>query len=63
MLVIYIKPTILIIPVILQDCVNVGIEDHVGQDKCAAITQTVDALSDELMHAGWMAYIHRTYQD
>ncbi len=61
MLITYMKPIILIMLMILQVCVNVEIEDHVGQDKCAAITQTVDALSHEIMHAGWMACIHRTY--
>ncbi len=56
MLITYIQPNILIISMILQVCVDVGLEDHVWQDKRAAIAQTVDACSDELMHAGWMAY-------
>ncbi len=43
MLITYIKSIIIIISMILQVCVDVGIEDHVGQDRCAAIIQTVDA--------------------
>ena len=46
--------------------VDLGIADHVGQEKWDAIAKTVDALGDEFkleMHAGWLAYICKTYPD
>ena len=55
---------ILIIPIILQVCLDLGIADHVWQDKRTAIAQSVDALSDQFkpaMSAGWMKYISQTY--
>ena len=45
---------------------ELGITDHIWQDKHAAIAQTVDALGDEFkpaIHAGWMAYIRKAYPD
>jgi hypothetical protein len=47
---------------------NLGLSDHVRQDKCAAIAQTqaVDALGDQFrpaMRAGWLTYIRNTYPD
>ena len=51
---------ILIIPIILQVRLDLGIADHVWQDKRTAIAQSVDALSDQFkpaMRAGWMKYI------
>ena len=55
---------ILIIPIILQVRMDLGIADHVWQDKRTAIAQSVDALSDQFkpaMRAGWMKYIRQTY--
>ena len=43
---------------------DLGIADHVWQDKHTAIAQSVDALSDQFkpaMRAGWMKYISQTY--
>ncbi len=43
---------------------DLGIADHVWQDKRTAIAQSVDALSDQFkpaMCAGWMKYIRQTY--
>ena len=45
---------------------ELGIADHIWQDKPAAIAQTVDALGDEFkpaMRAGWMSYIRKVYPD
>jgi hypothetical protein len=45
---------------------DLGIADHVWQDKRAAITKPVDDLGDQLhpaMHAGWLAYIRTAYAD
>ena len=45
---------------------ELGIEDHIWQDKRAAIAQMVDALGDEVkpaMRAGWMANIRKAYPD
>ena len=56
---------ILIIPIILQVRLDLGIADHVWQDKRTAIAQSVDELSDQFkpaMRAGWMKYIRQTYQ-
>jgi hypothetical protein len=55
---------ILIIPIILQVRIDLGIADHVWQDKRTAIAQSVDELSDQFkpaMRAGWMKYIRQTY--
>ena len=41
---------------------ELGIADHIWQDKLAAIAQTVDVLGDVFkpaMRAGWMAYIRK----
>jgi hypothetical protein len=48
----------------LQLRVELGIADHVWQEKRDAIAQTVGALVDEFkpaVRAGWMAYIRKTY--
>ena len=45
---------------------ELGIADHIWQDKPAALAQTVDVLGDEFkpaMRAGWMAYISKAYPD
>ena len=55
---------ILIIPIILQVRMDLGIADHVWQDKRTAMAQSVDALSDQFkpaMCAGWMKYIRQIY--
>ena len=43
---------------------ELGIADHIWQDKRAAIAQTVDELGDNFkpaVRAGWMAYIRKSY--
>ena len=43
---------------------ELGIADHIWQDKRAAIAQTVDELGDNFkpaVRAGWMAYISKAY--
>ena len=62
-IIISIKSIIQIISNILQVFVDVGIADHVWQEKRVAIAHTIDALCDCLMRADWMAYICRTYPD
>ena len=50
----------------LQLRVDIGIEDHVWQEKHDAIAMTVNSLDDEFkpaMRAGWLAYISKTYPD
>ena len=45
---------------------DLGIADHVWQDKRAAIAKTVDDLGDQFrpaMRAGWLAYIRTAYPD
>ena len=45
---------------------ELGIADHIWQDKRAAIAQTVDELDDNFkpaVRAHWMAYIHKAYPD
>jgi hypothetical protein len=52
--------------VISQLFIDLGITDHVWQEKWDAIAKTVDALGDEFqpaMRAGWLAYIRKTYPD
>ncbi len=63
-LIMYIIHIILIIA--FQVRISLGLADHVWQDKCAAIAQTVDALGDQFrlaMRAGWLAYIKNAYPD
>ena len=50
----------------LQLRVDLGIVDHVWQEKHNAIAMTVNSLGDEFkpaMSAGWLAYIRKTYPD
>ena len=50
----------------LQLSVDIGIEDHVWQEKHDAIAMTVNSLDDEFkpaMRAGWLAYISKPYPD
>ena len=45
---------------------DLGIADHVWQDKRAAIAKTVNDLVDQFrpaMRAGWLAYIRTAYPD
>ena len=45
---------------------ELGIADHIWQDKHAAIAQTVDELGDNFkpaVRARWMAYIRKAYPD
>ncbi len=50
--------------------VELGIADHVWQEKRAAIAATVDAFGDRFKaeffwkkNAGWLAYVRETYPD
>jgi len=57
---------ILIISIMSQVRVELGIADHVWQDKRAAIAGTIDALGDRFkpeLRTGWLAYIRETYSD
>jgi hypothetical protein len=50
----------LIISIMSQVRVELGITDHVWQDKRAAIAATIDELGDKFkpeLRAGWLAYI------
>ena len=43
---------------------DLGLADHVWQDKRALIAQSVDNLGDQFrpaMRAGWLTYIRRAY--
>ncbi len=43
---------------------DLGLADHVWQDKRAAIAETVDDLGDQFrpaMRAGWLSYIRQAY--
>jgi hypothetical protein len=51
---------------VLEVRVDLGIVDHVWQDKRATIAQAFDALGDRLkpaIRAAWMAYIRKIYPD
>ncbi len=64
--VISLKRIILIILIMLRVLVELGIADHVWQEKRAAIAETVDALGDRFkpeLRTGWLAYIRETYPD
>ena len=57
---------ILIISIMLQVCIDLGIANHVWQEKRAAIAATIDLLGDKFkpeLRAGWLAYIRETYPD
>ncbi len=44
--------------------VELGIADHVWQEKRAAIAETIDALGDRFkpeLRTAWLAYIRETY--
>ena len=50
----------------LQVRIDLGIADHVWQEKRAAIAATIDLLGDKFkpeLRAGWLAYIRKSYQD
>ena len=50
----------------LQVCINLGIANHVWQEKRAAIAATIDLLGDKFkpeLRAGWLAYIRQNYPD
>ncbi len=60
------KRIILIISIMSQVRVELGIADHVWQEKRAAIAETVDALGDRFkpeLRTGWLVYIRETYPD
>ncbi len=45
---------------------ELGVADHVWQDKRAAIAKTVDDLGDEFrpaMRVGWLSYIRQAYPE
>ena len=57
---------ILIISIMSQVRIELGIADHVWQEKRAAIAATVDELGDKFkpeLRAGWLAHIRETYPD
>ncbi len=57
---------ILLISIMSQVRVELGITDHVWQEKRAAIAATVDELGDKFkpeLRAGWLAHIRETYPD
>ncbi len=63
---IFILRFILIIWIMSQVRVDLGIADHVWQEKRAAIAETIDALGDRFkpeLRTGWLAYIRETYSD
>ncbi len=48
----------------MQIRVDLGIADHVWQEKRAAIAVIIDQLCDKFkpeLRAGWLAYIRETY--
>ena len=50
----------------LQVRQDLGLADHVWQDKRALIAQSVDNLGDQFrpaMRAGWLSYIRRAYPE
>jgi hypothetical protein len=50
----------------LQIRVELGIADHVWQEKRALIAQTVDNLGDQFrpaMRTGWLSYLRRAYAE
>ena len=45
---------------------DLGLADHVWQDKRTLIAQSVDSLGDQFrpaMHAGWLSYISSVYRE
>ncbi len=57
---------ILIISIISQVCVDLGIADHVWQERCAANAASINALGDKFkpeLRVAWLAYIRETYPD
>ena len=57
---------ILIITIMSQVRVEVGIADHIWQEKRAAIAANIDNLGDKFkpeLRAAWLAYILETYPD
>ena len=57
---------ILIISIFVQVRIDLGIADHVWQEKRAAIAATIDQLGDRFkpeLRAGWLAYIGKNYPD
>ncbi len=57
---------ILSISITSQVRVELGIADHVWQEKHAAIAWTTDALGDRFkpeLRTGWLAYIREIYSD
>ncbi len=56
----------LIISIILQVHIELGIPNHVWQEKCSVIATTIDGLGAKFkpeLHAAWLAYISKTYPD
>jgi hypothetical protein len=50
----------------LQVRQDLGLADHVWQDKRTLIAQSVDNLGDQVlpaMRAGWLSYIRRAYPE
>ncbi len=65
-LIVLIISIMLIIFIVFQVHADLGIADHVWQDKRAAIAQNFDAVGDQFrpaLRAGWLKYISNTYPD
>jgi hypothetical protein len=57
---------ILIISIIWQVRIDLGIPDHVWQEKRSVIAATIDGLGAKFkpeLRAAWLAYIRETYPD
>jgi hypothetical protein len=55
---------ILIISIILQVCVDLGIANHVWQEKRSAIASSINGSGDKFkpeLCAAWLAYTRETY--
>ncbi len=64
--VIFFLRIILIMSIMSQVHVDLGIADHVWQERGTAIAGTIDALGNRFkseLRTGWLAYIHETYSD
>ena len=64
--IIHFKCIILIISIISQVRTDLGIPDHVWQEKRAVLAASIDGLGDRFkpeLRAGWLAYIRQNYPD
>ena len=64
--IIHLISIILIISIILQVRTDLGIPDHVWQEKRSVLAASIDGLGDRFkpeLRAGWLAYIRQNYPD